>query len=80
MAGNKIVDYEGDNEKIRLAIEKLEEQKKDPKSKLKENFYDSPERLKSPFTSIGRELLLSLQEGLISELVIVSSYRKGDLD
>jgi hypothetical protein len=71
------------NEEEKKAIEEFErrrqERKYNPKLYLG-SFYDSPERFKTPLTSTAKELLQALKEDLISELVIITSFRKPDED
>ena len=43
----------------------------------KKSFYGRPERFEAPFTSIAEDLLKCLKEGLVGELIVISSYRKG---
>jgi hypothetical protein len=76
--GNKKCDYFGSNEIIKEAIVKFKELgeqiKKDP---TYQNFFSSPLRYQAPFLSMAKEVLECLEEDLISELVVISSFGKG---
>jgi hypothetical protein len=76
--GKIIISLRGKEEKE--AIEKymkMRETMRNSREEYNKSFYGSLERWKTPLTSISEELLQCLKESLISELVIISSYRKG---
>lgn len=72
--------FSGDEE-MEKAIEKWKSELKKLRENPKESVYGSREyrrrRDNSPFLSIAKDLVLALKEDLISELILISSYRKG---
>jgi len=85
--GNKLIDYLDDGEE-KQAVSEAFERFKELKVKRREdptfdhhspdNPYGDPDFYeKSYLLSIANDLLLSLSKDLISQLVLISSYRKG---
>ena len=72
------------DEKLRSAIKEYHEirerMKKDPNyfGDFAKTFYGTEGRFSVPLTSIAKELLQCLKEGLVSELVVISSFKWED--
>jgi len=78
--GSEMENYRGTEEEKKAVMEfeqRRQERKNNPELYLG-SFYDSPERFNSPYTSTAKELLQALKEDLVSELVIVTSFRKDN--
>lgn len=72
----KYLGSEEEREAIRVFEQERQARKKNPKLYVG-SFYTSPARFNAPFTSIAKELLQCLKEDLISELIVISSFRKA---
>ena len=68
------LDREEEKEAVKKFLEMREFLRKHP-DRYAETYYGSSERFKVPLTSIGKDLLTGLKEGLIKRLIIISSYR-----
>ena len=70
-------------EEEKKAIKKYEEEKLEMKESpykwesYANSFYGRPERFQAPFLSIAEELLKSIKENLVGELIIISAYNVG---
>lgn len=78
-SGNQIGNYSGDPEE-KKAIEEFEAARAEARKDIKNyNFYSIPNwYFKTPWLSTAEDLLKCLKEGLISELILTSSYPKGE--
>lgn len=70
-----------EEEKNALAKFEAERQARKANPELYEgSFYVSEDRFNTPLNSMARQLLTCLKEDLVSELVIITSYRKTTTD
>jgi hypothetical protein len=58
-----------------LKYEKMRKTKHDSAEKFAESFYGSQRRWETPLTTIGEDLVKALEDGFISEFLIISSFR-----
>jgi len=83
VGGDKLhEEYDGPEEE-KIALAKFEEERQARKANPKlyaGSFYVSEERFKASLTTLAKDLLKCLKEDLISELVIITSYRKTTTD